>query len=58
LTGGFGLSTIVASSLVAALTFNLVERPVEILRRKLKGRPGRETVVATAEPAPVPTPAG
>jgi peptidoglycan/LPS O-acetylase OafA/YrhL len=54
----FGLSTIVASSLVAALTFNLVERPVEILRRKLKGRPGRETVVATAEPAPVPTPAG
>jgi peptidoglycan/LPS O-acetylase OafA/YrhL len=56
-TIGFGLSTIVASSLVAALTFNLVERPVEILRRKLKGRPGRETVVATAAPAPVPTPA-
>jgi peptidoglycan/LPS O-acetylase OafA/YrhL len=32
----FGLSVVVGSVLLATLTFNLVERPVEVLRRKIK----------------------
>lgn len=43
----FGISTIIACSLFAALTFSLIERPVEILRRKLK-RSRNETVPVAA----------
>jgi peptidoglycan/LPS O-acetylase OafA/YrhL len=32
----FGISVAVASALVAALTFNVVERPIEVLQRKVK----------------------
>lgn len=56
-SAGFGISLAIASSLVAALTFYLVEHPVELLRRKLKGSPGGETVPAGELASPKMTPA-
>jgi peptidoglycan/LPS O-acetylase OafA/YrhL len=54
----FGVWAIVASSLFAALTFNVIERPVEMLRRRLKTRPDRETVPSVTTAPSVATPAG
>ena len=52
----FVILVLVACSLFAALTFNLVERPVEILRRKIKSRPNAQAVSASDAAAPVATP--
>jgi peptidoglycan/LPS O-acetylase OafA/YrhL len=47
----FVLLVMAACALLATVTFNLVERPVEILRRRIKARSGAQPVVA---PEPVP----
>ncbi len=47
----FGLVAILACALFAALTFHVVERPIEVLRRKIKAR-GESQAHATAERKP------
>jgi peptidoglycan/LPS O-acetylase OafA/YrhL len=50
----FGWSTMVASSLFAALTFRLIERPIDSLRRKIKRQPRVELSPAPQQqPAPM-----
>ena len=53
----FGVYAILACALFAALTFNLVERPIEILRRKIKRRPDPQAVAASDEAPSVAAPA-
>jgi len=53
----FGVYAILACALFAALTFNLVERPIEILRRKIKRRPDPHAVAASDEAPSVAAPA-
>jgi hypothetical protein len=45
----FGLVAILACALFAALTFNVVERPIEVLRRKIKARGGSQPIPTAVE---------
>jgi hypothetical protein len=49
-TPGFVILILIACSLVALLTFNMVERPVEMLRRRIKNRSIPEAAPAATRP--------
>jgi peptidoglycan/LPS O-acetylase OafA/YrhL len=51
----FVLLVMAACALLATVTFNLVERPVEIVRRRIKVRSGAQPVVAPEPAQPIAT---